>query len=132
MQNTRRRDTPAELGLRRVLHLRGLRYRVDFQPLVGLRRRADVVFTRAKVAVFCDGCYWHGCPEHRSWPKANADWWRAKIETTQARDADTSRRLEDAGWVVIRVWEHEPPDEAVERIAAVVRERLEGEARRAR
>src|SRR5438132_871188 len=77
MQNTKRRDTPAEVALRRDLHRRGLRYRVDFPPVPRLRRRADVVFPREKIAVFCDGCYWHGCPEHGTWPKENAEWWRA-------------------------------------------------------
>jgi DNA mismatch endonuclease, patch repair protein len=124
MQNTPRRDTPAELALRRELHRRGLRYRVDIRPVRTLSRRADIVFSRARVAVFCDGCYWHGCPEHATWPKKNAEWWRAKLETTRARDADTSRRLGEAGWLVIRVWEHEPPENAADRVAEAVRERL--------
>jgi DNA mismatch endonuclease (patch repair protein) len=121
MQATRRRDTPAELALRRELRARGLRYRVDYPPLENLRRRADIVFTRAKVAVFCDGCWWHGCPEHRTWPKANAEWWREKIDANQRRDRDTDARLAAAGWVVVRVWEHEVPVQAAERIAATVR-----------
>lgn len=121
MQATRRRDTPAELALRRELHARGFRYRVDYPPLENIRRRADIVFTRAKVAVFCDGCWWHGCPEHRTWPKANAEWWREKIDANQRRDRDTDTRLAAAGWIVVRVWEHEDPVEAAERIAATVR-----------
>jgi DNA mismatch endonuclease (patch repair protein) len=121
MQATRRRDTPAELALRRELHARGLRYRVDYPPLENLRRRADIVFTRAKVAVFCDGCWWHGCPEHRTWPTANAEWWREKIDANQRRDRDTDARLAAAGWDVVRVWEHEDPVETAERIAATVR-----------
>jgi DNA mismatch endonuclease (patch repair protein) len=116
MQNTPRRDTPAELALRRELHRRGLRYRVDHQPLPRLRRRADIVFTRRRVAVFCDGCYWHGCPEHGTWPTANAEWWRQKIEANKRRDRDTDARLAEAGWIVIRVWEHEDPDDAAARI----------------
>jgi DNA mismatch endonuclease (patch repair protein) len=99
----------------------GLRYRVDLAPIVGLRRRADVVFTRAKVAVFVDGCFWHGCPVHATWPKANAEFWRTKIETNGTRDQDTNRRLIEAGWVVIRVWEHEKPEVAAKTIARTVR-----------
>jgi DNA mismatch endonuclease, patch repair protein len=120
MQNTPTRDTPHELAVRRALHRLGLRFRVDVRPEPSIRRRADVVFTRARVSVFCDGCYWHGCPEHGTWPKANAEWWRTKIQTTKARDLDTTSRLEAAGWTVIRVWEHEDPDAAADRIATVV------------
>lgn len=120
MQNTPARDTPAELALRRELHRRGLRYRVDVRPVPTLRRRADIVFTRAKVAVFSDGCYWHGCPEHGSWPKANAGWWREKIETTKRRDRDTDARLTRHGWSVLRIWEHEDPVVAAERVAEAV------------
>lgn len=126
MQNTRRRDTPAELAIRAELHRRGLRYRVDIAPLHGLRRRADVVFTRPKVAVFCDGCYWHGCPEHGSWPRANAAWWRTKIEATRRRDRDTDAQLVGNGWLVVRVWEHELPEAAADRIEELVRARLRG------
>src|SRR5436853_3570456 len=84
MQNTPKRDTAGELALRRELYRRGFRYRVDVRPMPTLGRRADIVFRRAKVAVFCDGCYWHGCPEHATWPKKNAEWWRTKLETTRA------------------------------------------------
>lgn len=119
----RRRDTEPELALRSALHRDGFRFRVDFP--IGSRRRADVVFTRARVAVFVDGCFWHGCPEHATWPKANGDWWRTKIETNQARDRDTDRALTRAGWRVIRVWEHENPEVAASSVEAAVRERLE-------
>jgi DNA mismatch endonuclease (patch repair protein) len=122
MQNTPRRDTPAELALRRELHRRGLRFRVDYAPLpTRLRRRADIVFTGPKVAVFSDGCWWHGCPEHRTWPKTNAKWWGQKIRENQLRDRDTDARLREAGWTVVRVWEHEDPVEAADRVEAVVR-----------
>lgn len=121
MQNTPQRDTPAEIALRRELHRRGLRYRVDHAPLPQVRRRADIVFTRRKVAVFCDGCYWHGCPAHGTWPKANAAWWRQKIQENQLRDRDTDSRLAAAGWTVVRVWEHEDPAAAAEEIAKIVR-----------
>jgi DNA mismatch endonuclease, patch repair protein len=120
MTSQRRRDTKGELELRSLLHRRGLRFRVH-ALLPGLRRRSDIVFTRARVAVFVDGCFWHGCPEHGSWPKQNADWWREKIEANQRRDRDTDARLKAAGWTVIRVWEHDDPTRAADRIVEVVR-----------
>ena len=120
MSAQRQRDTKGELELRSLLHRRGLRFRVH-APLPGLRRRSDIVFTRARVAVFVDGCFWHGCPEHGTWPKQNADWWREKIEANQRRDRDTDARLRAAGWTVIRVWEHDDPSQAADRIAEVVR-----------
>lgn len=111
-----RRDTKPELALRRELWRRGFRYRVDVAPVRGLRRRADVVFSRARVAVFVDGCYWHSCPVHASVPKANRDWWVAKLAGNVERDRDTDDRLRDAGWVVVRVWEHEAVAEAADRV----------------
>lgn len=120
MKNTPTRDTPAELALRRVLHSMGLRYRVDVRADPTLRRRADIVFSRAKVAVFVDGCFWHACPDHGSSPKANAVWWEKKLQTNVARDRDTDERLRSAGWEVVRVWEHEDPVAAANAIAAVV------------
>ena len=113
----RRRNTTPELALRRLLHARGLRYRVDTAPLPGVRRRADVVFTRVRLAVFVDGCFWHSCPIHATRPKANAEWWATKLETTVARDRDTDTTLTAAGWAVVRVWEHEPPTEAAAKVA---------------
>jgi DNA mismatch endonuclease, patch repair protein len=123
MQMTRRRDTAAEIALRRVLHARGLRYRIDREILIGMRRRADIVFVTAKVAVFVDGCFWHSCPRHKTSPKANAAWWAAKLAENRRRDAHTNRRLRGAGWRVERVWEHEVPAAAAARIARVVRVR---------
>ena len=108
----RTRDTAPELALRRLLHARGLRYRVDMAPLPGLRRRADIVFTRARLAVFVDGCFWHRCPQHGTSPKSNTDWWRDKLDRNVRRDRDTDRALAEAGWQVLRVWEHEPPETA--------------------
>lgn len=105
MQATRRRDTVAEIALRRALFAEGLRYRVDYS-LPGLRRRADVAFPRARLAVFVDGCFWHGCPRHGTWPRSNAEWWRQKIEANRRRDRDTDRRLRASGWAVMRFWEH--------------------------
>ena len=115
------RDTAPELALRHELHRRGLRYRVDFQPAPGVRRRADVVFTRARVAVFVDGCFWHSCPAHGTSPRNNGDWWRDKLARTADRDRDTNEGLAAAGWTVVRVWEHEPPVAAADRVEAAVR-----------
>jgi len=114
----RARDTAPELALRRLLHARGLRYRVDVAPLPGLRRRADVVFTRARLAVFVDGCFWHRCPLHGTSPRSNAGWWRDKLDRNVQRDRDTDRALSEAGWQVLRVWEHEQPETAAERVHA--------------
>ncbi len=107
MQGNRRRDTAPELAVRRLLHAAGCRYRVDAQPLPGLRRRADIVFTRQKLAVFLDGCYWHGCPMHGATPRTNSDYWSAKLAANRARDADTVERLAEQGWHAARYWEHE-------------------------
>ncbi|CAA9520005.1 MAG: Very-short-patch mismatch repair endonuclease (G-T specific) [uncultured Thermoleophilia bacterium] len=122
MSVARRRDTGPERALRSELHRLGLRFRLH-RRLAGLRREADVVFGPARVAVFIDGCFWHGCPQHATWPKANADFWRTKIETNRRRDADTDERLAGAGWEVVRIWEHEDPAEAARLIAARVRAR---------
>lgn len=123
MSAQRSRNTKTEVRLRSALHTRGLRYRVHQRPLLSQRRHADIVFTRAKVAVFVDGCFWHGCPEHATWPKRNADFWRDKIETNICRDQETDNLLVEAGWLPIRVWEHEDVDIAADRVAAFVRVR---------
>jgi len=120
MRATPQRDTGPELKLRRAVHALGLRYRVDHRPVGSLRRRADLVFTSARVAVFLDGCFWHGCPLHGTLPARNHEWWQAKIERTRQRDADTTAALERAGWTVVRVWEHDEPVAAALRIAIVV------------
>ena len=126
MRSTAQSDTAAELAIQIALHHRQLAYETNVSPLPASRRRADIVFREARVAVFVDGCFWHGCPEHGTWPKKNAAFWRAKIERNRERDADTNRHLEEAGWVVIRVWEHEDPDEVGARIQAVVQGRVPG------
>jgi DNA mismatch endonuclease (patch repair protein) len=123
MAATGQRDTAAELAVRSELHARGLRYRVDVSPLKGIRSRADVVFTRARVAVFIDGCFWHGCPEHATWPQHNAEFWRTKIEANRRRDRDTDRCLGEAGWKVVRAWEHEVPSNVADRIESMLNTR---------
>lgn len=120
MQRQARRNTAPELALRRALHARGLRYRVDFRPIAEFRRRSDIVFSRARVAVFIDGCFWHACPEHGACPRTNAEWWREKLRRNVARDRDTDARLAVSGWTVVRVWEHENTEEAADRVAAAV------------
>lgn len=123
MQSNKGRDTRPELALRRAVHALGLRYRVSTRPLPQIRRTADLVFTRAKVAVFMDGCFWHGCPEHHTKSATNADYWADKLKRNRDRDAETDRLLCEAGWTVIRVWEHENPEEAARGVAAAVRDR---------
>ena len=118
MSRQRSRDTGPELAIRTRLHAMGYRYRVDHRPLPDLRARGDIVFTRARVVVFVDGCFWHQCPQHRTSPQHNGAWWAAKLAANVERDRATDRRLADDGWRVVRIWEHESPDAAV---AAIVR-----------
>lgn len=123
MRATRGRDTAAELSLRRALFKRGLRFRVDYALPGLLRRRADIAFPRARVAVFVDGCFWHGCPRHGTRPKANAGFWHQKIEANRARDENTNARLRLIGWAVLRVWEHEVSDVVARTVESEVRRR---------
>ncbi|GAA1506124.1 very short patch repair endonuclease [Nocardioides humi] len=120
MESQARRDTSVELEIRRRLHAFGYRYRVDFRLEPSLRCRGDIVFTRRKVVVFVDGCFWHGCPDHATAPRNNAEWWREKLAANVARDERNRRALEALGWAVIRVWEHEDPDSAISRIIDVL------------
>jgi DNA mismatch endonuclease (patch repair protein) len=121
MQGNRSRDTSPELAVRRRLHADGLRFRVAQRPELGLNRTADIVFTKQRIAVFIDGCYWHACPEHRTVARANASYWSEKLARNVARDADTTSQLQDAGWTVLRFWEHEDPDAVAAIVAAAVR-----------
>ncbi|GAA4193332.1 hypothetical protein GCM10022219_15000 [Microbacterium oryzae] len=99
----------------------GYRYRVDFAPLGG-RRRADIVFTRQRTAIFIDGCFWHSCPIHGTKPRRNADYWRPKLRRNVERDRETDKLLRDAGWAVLRFWEHEPPKLVAEAIIGTLRQ----------
>lgn len=122
MQAIRSKDTKPELLIRRELHRRGWRYRVAHRPLNSDRRRTvDIAFTRLKVAVHIDGCFWHGCPQHFVPPKTNPEYWRTKITINVERDQDTDRRLEAEGWAVLRFWEHEDTADAVARIEEALR-----------
>ncbi|MGW9247724.1 very short patch repair endonuclease [Streptomyces sp. S063] len=123
MQAIRSRDTKPERLIRRLVHANGLRYRVAARPLPDLRRTADMVFRPAKVAVFIDGCYWHGCPEHYVSPKTNPGYWSEKVARNVARDRDTDERLSAAGWLVLRFWEHQSSDACALSIISAVRER---------
>ncbi|MEU3434500.1 very short patch repair endonuclease [Streptomyces sp. NPDC006863] len=123
MQAIRSRDTKPERLIRRLVHANGLRYRVAARPLPDLRRTADMVFRPAKVAVFIDGCYWHGCPEHYVSPKTNPGYWSEKVARNVASDRDTDERLSAAGWLVLRFWEHQSSDACALSIISAVRER---------
>jgi DNA mismatch endonuclease (patch repair protein) len=116
MRATRSRDTAPELALRSALHRRGLRFRVNRRPEADLRTTADVVFGPARVAVYVDGCFWHACPEHGNLPRANREWWRAKLQGTTERDRRNDEALRARDWEVIRVWEHQDPEEVADRI----------------
>ena len=108
MQANRSRDTKPEIQLRRALHRAGLRFRKDVRPLAPIKcAKADVVFSRAKLCIFVDGCFWHGCPRHFSAPKTNQAWWKEKIADNRLRDRKKTRQLRRAGWTVLRIWEHE-------------------------
>ena len=120
MVANRSKNTGPELAVRSLLHAHGMRYRVHMRPLPALRRTADIVFTRRKVAVFIDGCFWHACPEHFVMPRSNIDYWVPKIERNQRRDREVDEALKTAGWIVLRFWEHEPAAAVAVRVEEVV------------
>lgn len=123
MAATPQRDTSAEMMVRKRLHSLGFRYHVDRLILEAPRRKADISFPRLKIAVFIDGCFWHGCPQHVTWPKKNGTFWRQKIDTNRARDQDTTKRLKALGWTVVRIWEHEDPILAANKIEKVIKKK---------
>jgi DNA mismatch endonuclease (patch repair protein) len=120
MSKVRQKWTDAEIALRHELYRRGLRYRVNLEVLKKPRRVAAIVFPGLRIAVFIDGCFWHGCPVHGTWPKRNAEFWRQKIEANRLRDADTNERLRGIGWRVLRFWEHEQSSMAAEIITQLI------------
>jgi len=120
MLGNRSRDTRPELLIRRALHARGFRFRVDLRPEPSLRTRADIVFTRRRIAVYIDGCFWHGCPLHATTPKSNESYWLPKLARNAERDAQSTASLEERGWLVLRFWEHESVDAVVARIAEML------------
>ena len=123
MQQVRRSGTATEMALRRAVWARGLRYRVGARPLPNLGRTADLVFTRQRVAVFVDGCFWHSCHVHGNRPLVNTWYWDVKLARNVERDRETDRALRDAGWSVVRIWEHENPEDAAERVVEAVKSR---------
>lgn len=125
MLANRSADTGPEIRLRRALHARGLRYRKNTALVLPTRRvRPDVVFPRLRIAVFVDGCFWHGCPVHATTPRANAAYWVPKLAANARRDREVDAALAQHGWKVIRIWEHEDPEQAANVIVAAVRSRL--------
>ena len=130
MARQRTRDTGPEVALRQEMHRRGMRYRLSW-PVPGAKRRTiDVALPGRCVAVFIDGCFWHGCPVHATWPRANAEWWAQKIRRNCERDLETDRLLADQGWRVVRIWEHEAVTDAVDRIEDCLRELRTSEVER--
>lgn len=124
------RDTAPEVAVRKLLHASGYRYRLNERVPHMSRRTIDIAFTRAKVAVFLDGCFWHGCPEHATQPKSNAEWWRQKLDRNMARDVETTAHLVAEGWAVLRFWEHQSPVQVAEQVAEVVDRRKSAKGKR--
>jgi DNA mismatch endonuclease (patch repair protein) len=122
MAKVRQKNTDVEIALRKELYRRGLRYRVEFVILKKPRRIADVAFPGLKIAIFVDGCFWHGCPIHGTWPKQNSEFWRQKIEMNRVRDSDTNARLQEAGWTALRFWQHDSPFDSACTIEQAVKE----------
>ena len=123
MSRLGQKDTAPELAIRKLLHRRGLRFRLHRATDFDRRRKIDIAFSRERVAVFIDGCFWHRCPDHATAPVSNADFWAQKLARNVERDRDTDTRLTVSGWTVVRVWEHEDPTAATDRIEQVVRAR---------
>lgn len=122
LKRQRRRDTGLEVEIRKRLHRLGFRFRVDYRLEPSLRCRGDIVFTRRKVVVFVDGCFWHSCPEHGTSPANNAEWWRTKLAANVDRDRRTTEALTSLGWIAVRIWEHEAVDKAVGQVVRALDE----------
>ncbi|WP_435246022.1 very short patch repair endonuclease [Streptomyces sp. NRRL F-5630] len=123
MSRQRSRDTDPERAVRRLVHAAGFRYRLQVRVPGLARRTMDFGFPRERLAVFMDGCFWHGCPEHATSPRSNAAWWREKLDRNMARDAETTAHLHAQGWTVLRFWEHEAPEHAASVVIAALRRR---------
>lgn len=109
-------ESEIERRVRSELHRRGLRFRKHLAPLAGVRCRPDIVFSRQRLAIFIDGCFWHQCPEHGSLPRANRQWWKDKLEANVARDQRNNASFAAAGWTVMRFWTHEEIDSIVDAV----------------
>lgn len=120
MKGNRSRDTKPELAVRRLIHVAGLRYRVDYRPIPAINRRADIVFTRQRVAIYIDGCFWHGCPIHYVASRTNSDYWQSKISRNIERDTQTDMLLREHGWTPVRFWSHEAPASVADAILAIL------------
>jgi DNA mismatch endonuclease (patch repair protein) len=119
-----RSSSGPELEVRRALHRRGLRFRVNYRALPG---RPDLAFTRARLAIFIDGCFWHQCPEHATLPRNNREWWLAKLNRNVERDGEKDAALRALGWRVLHVWEHENSGEVCDRIEREWRSRIDSD-----
>ncbi|MYS47754.1 DNA mismatch endonuclease Vsr [Streptomyces sp. SID5998] len=120
------RDTAPEIAVRRLLHASGVRYRVNV-PVPGMPRRTiDIAFGKHKIAIFMDGCFWHGCPEHATHPKANSEWWRKKLDRNMSRDVETTGHLTAEGWTVLRFWEHEAPSKVAQQVCEALEKKKHG------
>lgn len=123
MEAAKPKNTLPEIKLQTALAELGINFETDVKPIEDLHRRADVLIREGKIAIFVDGCFWHGCPIHGTQAKANAEFWADKIKRNQERDLDTNEHLEAAGWTVIRIWEHEDPNDAAKQIADIIKEK---------
>lgn len=119
MQATAQRDNSFERQVRSALHFKGIRFRNHYRIAALPRRSIDIALVGAKIAVFVDGCFWHGCRRHGTIPKSNRAWWKKKIDMNKLRDRDTNIQLRKAGWKVMRVWEHQPVSSVALRIARI-------------
>jgi DNA mismatch endonuclease, patch repair protein len=122
MKANRKVDSRPEKSLRARLHRDGYRFRKNYRvDLQGFECTPDIVFTAKKLAIFVDGCFWHACPEHGTQPVANSQYWLPKLERNKERDREVEAALAQAGWRVLRIWEHVPVDEAAARVAEALK-----------
>ena len=124
MQGNRSRDTKPEMAVRSAVHRRGIRFRVSARPQPELARTADLVLRKTRIAVFVDGCFWHGCPDHHTQPATNSRYWADKIARNVERDGETTEYLQRAGWTVLRFWEHEDPEAVADQVHQAVQSAL--------